>query len=234
MIGCSWYEGRPSFSGSCRTYIKLFLSSLKRTAQAKQSTDLAHILNSRTFYTTSEEYKTLVGTNRTPTTSSLPLDNILPAPNLQPRSRRLRIHRTKLLAIKHQTRLLHRNPPIRISLLRLGRTLLSHLLNLRLIITPLIFNNITKQRPVQNPEDEEDPEHIHHLQHGQEAEGDGLRNPALVLLGLPVEDVGADGGKFAVGEEGVEDFEVEEVAGVGPDADEGDEVGDCEARVEVV
>jgi hypothetical protein len=53
-------------------------------------------------------------------------------------------------------------------------------------------------------------------------------------LRLPVEDVGADGGEFAVGEEGIEDLEVEEVAGVGPDADEGDEVGDCEARVEVV
>jgi hypothetical protein len=72
------------------------------------------------------------------------------------------------------------------------------------------------------------------LQHGQEAEGDGLRDPAFVLLRLPVEDVGTDGGEFAVGEEGIEDLEVEEVAGVGPDADEGDEVGDCEARVEVV
>jgi hypothetical protein len=53
-------------------------------------------------------------------------------------------------------------------------------------------------------------------------------------LGFPVEDVGADCGEFAVGEQRVEDLEVEEVAGIGPDADEGDEVGDCEARVEVV
>ena len=72
------------------------------------------------------------------------------------------------------------------------------------------------------------------MQQGQEAEGDGLRNPALVLLCFPVEDVGADCGEFAVGEQRVEDLEVEEVARVGPDADEGDEVGDCEGRVEVV
>jgi hypothetical protein len=72
------------------------------------------------------------------------------------------------------------------------------------------------------------------LQQGQEAEGDALRNPALVLLRFPVEDIGADRGEFAVGEERVEDFEVEEVPRVGPDADEGDEVGDREGRVEVV
>jgi len=72
------------------------------------------------------------------------------------------------------------------------------------------------------------------LQHRQQTESDGLRDPALILLGFPVEDVGADCGEFAVGEQRVEDLEVEEVAGIGPDADEGDEVGDCEARVEVV
>jgi hypothetical protein len=53
-------------------------------------------------------------------------------------------------------------------------------------------------------------------------------------LCFPVEDVGADGGEFAAWEERVEDLEVEEVAEVGPDADEGDEVGDCEGGVEVV
>ena len=54
------------------------------------------------------------------------------------------------------------------------------------------------------------------------------------MLGDPVELVGADGLECAVGEQGVEDFEVEEVAHVGPDADESDEVGDREAGVEVV
>ena len=72
------------------------------------------------------------------------------------------------------------------------------------------------------------------MQHGNKPEGDGLRNPALVLLSDPVEVVGADGRELAVGKQGVEDLEVEEVAHVRPDADEGDEVGDCEAGVEVV
>jgi hypothetical protein len=53
-------------------------------------------------------------------------------------------------------------------------------------------------------------------------------------LSDPVEVVGADGRELAVGKQGVEDLEVEEVAHVRPDADEGDEVGDREARVEVV
>jgi hypothetical protein len=40
--------------------------------------------------------------------SPLPPNPILPTPNLQPRThRRLRIHRTKLLPVKHQTRFLH-------------------------------------------------------------------------------------------------------------------------------
>lgn len=72
------------------------------------------------------------------------------------------------------------------------------------------------------------------MQQSQQAESDRLRDPAFVLLRFPVEDVGADGGEFAVGEQGVEDLEVEKVAEVGPDADEGDEVGDGEGGVEVV
>ena len=51
-------------------------------------------------------------------------------------------------------------------------------------------------------------------------------------MGFPVEFEGADGAES--GEDRVEDLEVEEVAHVGPDTDEGDEVGDREAGVEVV
>jgi hypothetical protein len=72
------------------------------------------------------------------------------------------------------------------------------------------------------------------LQHCKKRESDGLRNPALVLLRDPVEVVGADGCELAVGKQGVEDLEVEEVAHVRPDADEGDEVGDRKAGVEIV
>lgn len=54
------------------------------------------------------------------------------------------------------------------------------------------------------------------------------------MLCNPVELVGTDGRELAVGEHCVEDLEVEEVAHVGPDTDEGDEVGDREAGVEVV
>jgi hypothetical protein len=50
----------------------------------------------------------------------------------------------------------------------------------------------------------------------------------------PVEVVGADGREFAIGKQCVEDLEVEKVAHVRPDADEGDEVRNGEAGVEVV
>lgn len=71
---------------------------------------------------------------------------------------------------------------------------------------------------------------------------------ALVLLVgevdvLPSGGVGSDVFEFvggageardAVGGHGVDDAEVDEVAEVGPDADEHDEVGGCEDAVEVV
>jgi hypothetical protein len=113
--------------------------------------------------------------------------------------------------------------------LRLGLNLL-----FSLIITPLVLDNVAEDSPVENAQDQHDPEDVDHLQHCEKRESDGLRDPALVLLSDPVEVVGADGCELAVGKECVENFEVEEVAHVRPDADEGDEVGDCEAGVEVV
>jgi len=197
--------------------------TLERTAQAPK------ILNHQKVYTTSkkktEHARRTDSRSHILSFSSLPLDHILPTTNLHPRSRRLRIHRAELLAIQHQARL-----DLSIAL-RLGGALLLHL---RLIVTPLILDHVAEKRPVQNAQDQENPEDVDHLQQSQQAESDRLRDPAFVLLRFPVEDVGADGGEFAVGEQGVEDLEVEKVAEVGPDADEGDEVGDGEGGVEVV
>ena len=62
--------------------------------------------------------------------------------------------------------------------------------------------------------------------------GDILRDPALVLLGLPVELPGPDGLEF--GEHGPEDLEGDVVAQVGPDDHEDEEVGFDEGGVDVV
>lgn len=134
------------------------------------------------------------------------------------------VHRADRLAIQHQAGL-----GLSVDL-RLRRRLLF----LSLVITPLILDNVAEHGPVEDTQDQHNPENVDHLQHRKERESDGLRDPALVLLCNPVELVGADGLELAVGEQSVQDLEVEEVAHVRPDADEGDEVGDREARVEVV
>ncbi len=59
-----------------------------------------------------------------------------------------------------------------------------------------------------------------------------MREFAFVVSGFPVEEEGANGAKF--GEDGVQDAEVEVVAGVDPDEDEEGEVGAYERVVEVV
>lgn len=71
-----------------------------------------------------------------------------------------------------------------------------------------------------------------------------MRDPALVLLGLPVEVVGADGGEFAgrdggegevAGrEQGLDDDEVEVVPAVGPDDEEAGEVDGGDEGVDVI
>jgi len=142
---------------------------------------------------------------------------------LHARGRHL-VNKAHRLSVQHQARL-----GLSVDLW-LGRRLLF----LSLIITPLILDNVAEHGPVENAQDQDNPENVDHLQHCEERESDRLRDPALVLLCNPVELVGANCRKLAVGEHGVEDFEVEEVAHVGPDADESDEVGDREAGVEVV
>jgi hypothetical protein len=153
-----------------------------------------------------------------------PLGFTFTALDLHARSRQLRIHRAERLAVQHQA--------------GVGLTIelrLRHLLfDLSLVITPLVLDNVAEHRPVEDTQDQHDPEDIDHLQHRQESESDGLRDPALVLLRVPVKIVGADGCELAIGEHGVEDLEVEEVAHVRPDADKGDKVRNREVRVKVI
>ena len=62
-----------------------------------------------------------------------------------------------------------------------------------------------------------------------------MADPAFVLLGVPVEGEGADGGEGAEGvDDGVQDEDVEVVAQVDPDADKEGEVGDRDGGGDVV
>lgn len=70
------------------------------------------------------------------------------------------------------------------------------------------------------------------MQAGQQAKGDVLRDPALVLLGLPVELERAHGAELGQGR--VEDGQVDVVAQVDPDEDEDTKVGADDGRVKVV
>ena len=81
-------------------------------------------------------------------------------------------------------------------------------------------------------EDQIQPEEVDGLQRGQQAEADDLADPALVVLALPVDAVGADGAE--AGEVGVQDPPVDVVAEVDPDEGEEGEVGADDGRVEVV
>lgn len=60
------------------------------------------------------------------------------------------------------------------------------------------------------------------MQAGQEAKGDVLREWRLVLLGLPVELEGTNGGEFC--ERGVQNGNINVVAEIDPDQDEEAEV----------
>lgn len=112
-----------------------------------------------------------------------------------------------------------------------------------LVITPIVFLYPLPHISRQNPADQEEPEHIHRLQTRQQKECNDLADPALVLLGIPVEGEAAHGREFVGGErdagdadgrEAVEDAQVDEVAQVAPEEEEEDEEGDCYGAVEVV
>ena len=119
-------------------------------------------------------------------------------------------------------------PPIR-GMLPLSDQLL--LLGI-LVLAPLIPRDVREHRVPGDAQDQEQPEEVDGLQGGQQDEGDGLGNPALVLLGGPVELEGPARGE--VGEDGDQDAQVDVVAQVDPDADEEDKVGDRDGRAEIV
>lgn len=148
----------------------------------------------------------------------------MPVRRLLPRfhrgGRRLAIARRLLLShqLRHPLPLLARAP--------------LDLLILAAVLAALVLFHIEDDNAVRNPQDEEEPEHVEGLDGDEEGDGDGLGDPALVLLGVPVELEGADGAEF--GEGGVDDEEVEVVPAVGPDAGEESEVGGDEGGGEVV
>lgn len=119
-------------------------------------------------------------------------------------------------------------------LLQLFELLLSLL---RLLLTGLVFTAVVVGGLIQDEShrdsaNEEKPEKVDGLQTGQKAKSNVLRDPALVLLSLPVELVGTDG--LELGEDGPEDVEVDVVAQVGPDDEEDEEVGFDKGSVDVV
>lgn len=85
---------------------------------------------------------------------------------------------------------------------------------------------------VGNADDEEQPEEVESLEGAEQGERDDERDVALVLLGLPVELVRADG--LELGEQTPEDAQVEVVAQVDPNAHEGEVVGAGKRVVEIV
>ena len=105
-------------------------------------------------------------------------------------------------------------------------------LHLLLIITSNISDLILQHHIRRNPQDKIQPKQIKRLQARQQPESDVLRDPAFILLGLPIELEGADGAES--GEDGVEDYEVHVVAEVDPDADEEGEVGEDDGGVYVI
>lgn len=96
-----------------------------------------------------------------------------------------------------------------------------------LILQPLVDDVV-----LGDAQNQVEPEDVDALQARQQGKGDVLADPALVLLGLPVELEGTDGAEL--GEGGEEDAQVLVVAAVGPDGAEEDEVGADEGVGEVV
>ena len=81
-------------------------------------------------------------------------------------------------------------------------------------------------------DDEEQPEEVESLERAEQGKGDDEGDVALVLLSLPVELVRTDG--LELGEQTVENAQVEVVAQVDPHAHKGEVVGAGERVIEVV
>lgn len=101
-----------------------------------------------------------------------------------------------------------------------------------LVVGAIVGEAIVAEEAVGDADNVKQPKQVQGLQGGQQRGGDVLADPALVLLGDPVELKGADGAEL--GEEGDEDLDVDDVAEVDPDADEAEKVRCDEEVVEVV
>lgn len=77
-----------------------------------------------------------------------------------------------------------------------------------------------------------EPKEVEGLQRGQQDKGDDVGDPALVLLRLPVELVGAHGAEL--GEDGVEDAKIDVVTEIAPHDDVGDVDRDHQRAVDVM
>ena len=165
---------------------------------------------------------------------SSPSKRALPLVDVHASSRHLRLQMPILMHLR-PTRVPINKQPL----------LIHHLLVIQaiLLITPIILLLPLLQIPRRNPANQEEPEDVHRLQAREQEEGDDLRDPAFVLLRRPVQREAAHAGEFVggegearegVGEEGVEDAQVDEVAEVGPDEHEHDQEGAGDDVVEVV
>jgi hypothetical protein len=97
------------------------------------------------------------------------------------------------------------------------------------ILAALVFGDAVENVVGENAQDQVQPEEVDGLQTGQQGKCNILTDPALVLLGLPVQLEGSNGAEL--GKDGPEDLQVQVVAEVNPHADERAEVGNCDPRI---
>ena len=100
------------------------------------------------------------------------------------------------------------------------------------VVASLILFHVEKGVIRQNPQNQEKPEEIHGLQASEQSKCDDLTDPALVLLGFPVQFVWPNSSEL--GQAGPKDFQVDEMSKVNPDMNEQDIERHDHDRVEVV
>lgn len=109
---------------------------------------------------------------------------------------------------------------------------LFNLFVLILMIASYILRNVIEHIVLRNAQDQEEPEQVHGLQTGKQRKGNDLTNPTFILLGLPIQFIGADGAKLC--EDGPENFQVDDMAHVDPNGHKERNVWSDEHRVQVI
>lgn len=118
--------------------------------------------------------------------------------------------------------------------LRRGSVALERLVRFVFIIGPLVLCLARGKETDQDADDENEPEDIDSLQDSEETKRDDLRNPALILLRVPVEFVRPNSRELAIGEQRGEDSQVDVVTKVSPDNNEKAKVAWCNPCIDVV